>query len=129
MRISDWSSDVCSSDLVLADIIDSNKIAVAHLTEVFRQAALSKIITNAHRVNQGFMTIIPDKGEASDYYFIGAQAPEDCIRKHLEVVSQRMPQRFNLTPINDIHVLCSMNSGGVGDRSLHRSEEHTIELQ
>ncbi len=104
---------------VLVDIIDSKRVPVAHLTEVFRQAALSKIITNAHRVNQGLMPMVPDKGELSDFYFIEAQEPEDCIKKLLEVVSQRMPQKFNLGPINDIQVLCPMNRGGVGARSLN----------
>jgi exodeoxyribonuclease V alpha subunit len=48
---------------VLADIIDSKHVPVAQLTEVFRQALQSKIITNAHRVNQGQMPVIPEKGD------------------------------------------------------------------
>jgi exodeoxyribonuclease V alpha subunit len=99
---------------VLADIIASNAVPVVRLTEVFRQAAESRIIVNAHRINQGTM---PDlaRAESNDFYFVEAEDPEAGVRKMLEIVG--------FDPIRDIQVLCPMNRGGLGARSLN------IELQ
>ena len=107
---------------MLADIIASGAVPVVRLTEVFRQAAESRIITNAHRINQGQM---PDlaTAEAGDFYFVDAAEPEDGVRKLLAIVRERIPKRFGLDPIRDIQVLCPMNRGGLGARSLN------IELQ
>lgn len=70
---------------------------VVRLTEVFRQAAQSRIITNAHRINQGLM---PDlaSAEAVDFYFVDAAEPEDAVRKLLTIVQERIPKRFGLDP-------------------------------
>jgi len=108
---------------VLADMIASAAVPVVRLTEVFRQAAKSQVIVNAHRINQG---IIPDlrKPEAeSDFYFVEADDPETAVPRIIELVSNRIPRRFGLDPIRDVQVLCPMNRGGVGARSLN------IELQ
>ena len=108
---------------VLADMIASGAIPVVRLTEVFRQAAASRIIVNAHRINQG---VIPDlrKPEAqSDFYFVEADDSETAVARIIELVRTRIPRRFGLDPIHDIQVLCPMNRGGVGARSLN------IELQ
>jgi exodeoxyribonuclease V alpha subunit len=103
---------------VLADIIASGAVPVIRLTEVFRQAAASRIITNAHRINQGLMPemTVP---EGSDFYFIEAAEPEDALRKLLTMVSRRIPGRFGLDPVRDIQVLCPMNRGSLGARSLN----------
>ncbi len=104
---------------VLADIISSGAVPVVRLTEVFRQAAKSQIITTAHKINQG---IIPDLGKPngdSDFYFVQADDPETAVPKIVELVKTRIPQRFGLDPIRDIQVLCPMNRGGVGARSLN----------
>jgi exodeoxyribonuclease V alpha subunit len=103
---------------VLADIIASGTVPVVRLTEVFRQAAQSRIITNAHRINQG---LTPDltSAEADDFYFVDAAEPEDAVRKLLTIVQERIPKRFGLDPIRDIQVLCPMNRGGLGARSLN----------
>ena len=108
---------------VLADIIASGAVPVVRLTEVFRQAAQSRIITSAHRINQG---IIPDLARPegdSDFYFVPADDPETAVARIVELVKTRIPQRFGLDPIRDIQVLCPMNRGGVGARSLN------VELQ
>ena len=108
---------------VLADIIASAAVPVVRLTEVFRQAAMSRIIVNAHRINAG---IAPDLGKPdaiSDFYFVPADDPESAVPKVLELVRTRIPRRFGLDPIRDIQVLCPMNRGGVGARALN------IELQ
>ena len=108
---------------VLADIIGSDAIPVVRLTEVFRQAAQSKIITSAHRINQGQIPDLARPDGESDFYFVPAADPDQAVTRILEMVKTRIPKRFGLDPIRDIQVLCPMNRGGVGARSLN------IELQ
>ena len=108
---------------VLADIIASNLIPVVRLTEVFRQAAGSRVITNAHRINRGQMPELTNDRVLSDFYFIDAEEPEDGIGKIIAVVRDRIPKAFGLDAIRDVQVLCPMNRGGLGARSLN------IELQ
>jgi exodeoxyribonuclease V alpha subunit len=99
-------------------VIDSASLPVVHLTEIFRQAAQSRIITTAHRINRGAMPdLTPEEG--SDFYFVEANEPEDAVRKLLTIVSDRLPKRFGLNPISDVQVLCPMNRGGLGARSLN----------
>ena len=103
---------------VLADIIASGAVPVVRLTEVFRQAAESRIIVNAHRINQGLM---PEWAQdpASDFHFIECTDAEDAVAKILQIVRERIPARYGLDPIRDIQVLCPMNRGGLGARSLN----------
>ena len=103
---------------VLADIIGAGTIPVVRLTEVFRQAARSKIITSAHRINQGQMPDLTRPDGESDFYFVSASDPEQAVARILELVKTRIPKRFGLDPIRDLQVLCPMNRGGVGARSL-----------
>jgi exodeoxyribonuclease V alpha subunit len=108
---------------VLADIIGSGTVPVVRLTEVFRQAAQSRIITTAHQINQGR---IPDLGKVdgeTDFYFMPAEDPEDAVQKIINLVGKHIPRKFGLDPVRDVQVLCPMNRGGVGARSLN------IELQ
>jgi exodeoxyribonuclease V alpha subunit len=108
---------------VLADVISSGAVPVVRLTEVFRQAAQSHIITTAHRINQGLIPDLSPPGAESDFYFVQADDPETAVGRIVELVRTRIPKRFRLDPIRDIQVLCPMNRGGVGARSLN------IELQ
>ena len=108
---------------VLADIISSGAVPVVRLTEVFRQAAQSRIITTAHRINQGSIPDLSPPENESDFYFVQAEDPETAVVRIIELVKTRIPKRFGLDPIRDIQVLCPMNRGGVGARSLN------VELQ
>jgi exodeoxyribonuclease V alpha subunit len=108
---------------VLADIIASGAVPVVRLTEVFRQAAQSRIITAAHRINRGAIPDLAKPDGDSDFYFVQADDPETAVPLIIELVKTRVPRRFGLDPIRDIQVLCPMNRGGVGARSLN------IELQ
>jgi exodeoxyribonuclease V alpha subunit len=108
---------------VLADVISSGAVPVVRLTEVFRQAAQSRIITSAHRINQGSLPDLSTPETESDFYFVQAEDPETAVPRIIELVKTRIPKRFGLDPIRDIQVLCPMNRGGVGARSLN------IELQ
>jgi exodeoxyribonuclease V alpha subunit len=108
---------------VLADIIGSGAVPVVRLTEVFRQAAQSRIITTAHQINRGTM---PDLGRSdgdTDFYFVAAAEPGQAVEKIIDLVGKHIPRRFGFDPIRDVQVLCPMNRGGVGARSLN------IELQ
>jgi exodeoxyribonuclease V alpha subunit len=108
---------------VLADVIASDAVPVVRLTEIFRQAAQSRIITSAHDINRGSLPPLSRPEGESDFYFVEANDPEIAVRKIIDLVKTRIPQRFGLDPIRDIQVLCPMNRGGVGARSLN------IELQ
>ena len=108
---------------VLADIISSGAVPVMQLTEVFRQSAASKIITSAHQINDGRMPDLSPPDEETDFYFVPAADPEQAVPRIVDLVRNRIPRRFGFDPIKDIQVLCPMNRGGVGARSLN------IELQ
>jgi len=107
----------------LSDIINSGAVPVARLTEVFRQAASSRIISNAHRINQGELPLLPEPGEDSDYFHVEMRDPEDGVAKIIAMVKERIPKRFGLDPIRDVQVLAPMNKGVLGARNL------TIALQ
>lgn len=106
---------------VLGDIISARIAPVVRLTEVFRQAAASRIIVNAHRINRGEMpecVPIYETG-AADFLFADAQEPEVARQRLLEIVTEQIPRRFGLDPVRDIQVLCPMNRGVLGARSLN----------
>ena len=108
---------------VLADIIASAAVPVVRLTEIFRQAAKSRIITAAHQINRGR---IPDLGKVdveTDFYFMRAADPEQAVSRIIDLVTKHIPRKFGFDPIRDVQVLCPMNRGGVGARSLN------VELQ
>ncbi len=108
---------------VLADLIASGSVPVVRITQVFRQAEQSRIVISAHRMNQGSIPDLSPPGPNSDFYFVRADDPETAVMRIIELVKTRIPKRFGFDPIRDIQVLCPMNRGGVGARSLN------IELQ
>lgn len=108
------------SGAVLADLIASGKILTVRLTEIFRQAAHSKIIVNAHRVNQGRMPL-PNAMHHSDFFTMYAETPEEIHKKLLEVVAHRLPKFYKFDPIKDIQVLTPMNRGGLGTTALNQA--------
>ena len=104
---------------VLSDLIASGALPVVRLTEVFRQAAGSRIITNAHRVNAGEIPWLGRPEGMTDFYFVPADDAEAAVARVRELVTQRIPRRFGFDPIDDIQVLCPMNRGGAGARALN----------
>ncbi|MFL5200548.1 MAG: ATP-dependent RecD-like DNA helicase, partial [Microvirga sp.] len=104
---------------VLGDIIGSGRLPVARLTEVFRQAAASRIIVNAHRINRGEMPETPRAGENSDFFMVEIATPEEGVPKIIEMIRDRIPRRFGLDPIKDVQVLCPMIRGDLGARNLN----------
>jgi exodeoxyribonuclease V alpha subunit len=105
--------------MVLRHLIESKVVPVVRLTEVFRQAAHSRIITTAHRINEGFMPEMPAKQVESDFYFIDRAEPEQIAATLLDMVKTRIPGKFQFDPIRDIQVLCPMNRGSLGIRELN----------
>ncbi|HEY0790709.1 MAG TPA: ATP-dependent RecD-like DNA helicase [Chthoniobacterales bacterium] len=101
----------------LADIIRSNAVPVVQLTEIFRQAASSRIIVNAHRINSGQ---VPEAGgRESDFFLLERDEPDSIQATLLELVSRRIPQKLAADPITGIQVLCPMNRGSLGARGLN----------
>ena len=96
---------------------------VVRLTEVFRQAARSWIVTAAHGINRGAIPDLSRPEDGSDFHFVAAEDPETAVSRIVELVKTRIPRRFGLDPVRDIKVLCPTNRGGAGARSLN------IELQ
>jgi len=105
--------------MVLASIIDSGVVPVVRLTEVFRQAAHSRIITTAHRINEGHMPEMTAREAESDFYFIDRAEPEQIAATLLDMVKKRIPAKFGFDAIRDIQVLCPMNRGSLGIRELN----------
>src|SRR4051812_2450805 len=111
---------------VLTDIIDSKRVSVVRLTEVFRQAANSRIITTAHQVNAGRFPDLPAKDETSDFYFIERDEPEDILATLLETVHERIPRKFHLDPIRDVQVLCPMHRALLGVREMNLAQQNLL---
>jgi exodeoxyribonuclease V alpha subunit len=106
------------SGLVLADMIRSGKISTVRLMEIFRQAASSRIIINAHRINQGYMPEV-DTEKETDFYAIYRDEPEQVYETLIEVVTNRIPAKWGFNPTLDIQVLTPMNRGLLGNTSLN----------
>ena len=103
----------------LRDLIESGIVPVVRLTEVFRQAASSKIITSAHLIRQGKMPELRSAESGSDFYFVERETPEEIAATLVKMVQNRIPNHLNLNPIRDIQILCPMNRGSIGVRELN----------
>jgi exodeoxyribonuclease V alpha subunit len=112
---------------VLNDIIRSGVVPVVELNEIFRQAGTSRIIVNAHRINDGVMPELQqERGGLEDFYFIEQEDPEKALDVIMELASIRMPRRFSLDPINDIQVLSPMHKGVIGTENLNKALQKTL---
>ena len=110
----------------LTDLIDSGAVPVIRLTEVFRQAATSRIVRSAHQINQGVFPSLPARGEASDFYLVSAEEPEVIARTVVNLVQTRLPRKFNVDPVRDIQVLCPMNRGITGARGINQALQEAL---
>ena len=109
---------------VLRDIIDSGAVPVIRLTRIFRQAQSSRIVTNAHKINQG---IFPDisNGRQSDFFFIKQEDPEQAARDIVNIVKNRIPKAYGFST-NDIQVLAPMQRSVVGATNLNIALQEAI---
>lgn len=102
---------------VLADLIDSGVTAVIRLQTIFRQAANSLIIRNAHHINQGQMPETPK--EAQDFFLFVVEEADKAAEMLVEVVQKRAPLKFGFDPLDDMQVLAPMYNGAVGVHNLN----------
>jgi exodeoxyribonuclease V alpha subunit len=111
---------------VLGDLIGSGVLPVVRLTEVFRQAADSRIITTAHRIRRGQMPDMKEADPSSDFHFVERDDPEKIVATLVKLVQERIPKRFGLDPIRDVQVLCPMNRGSLGVRELNEALQRAL---
>jgi len=116
---------------VLKDILVSGSVPQVILTEIFRQARSSRIVTNAHRINAGQMPdMVPVPADSlSDFYFIEQEDPEKILATILALTSERIPRRFGFDPVDDIQVLSPMYRGVVGAENLNQQLQQTLNPQ
>ena len=103
---------------VLRDVIDSGTVTVVRLSVVFRQASESRIITNAHRINQGEMPNLKNVHDG-DFFFLDIEHPEEAAETIVDLVTRRLPERYDLDPVRDIQVLTPMYRGATGANALN----------
>ena len=131
---------------VLGDLIAAKALPLARLTDVFRQAAQSLIVINAHRINTGHMPLDkapePDSNNANDnspenpdspaaaaepdFYFIERDTPEQIVETILTLASDRIPKRFGLDPFQGVQVLTPMRRGELGVEALNAALKRTL---
>ncbi len=104
---------------VLRDLIASGAAPVTRLTEIFRQAAGSQIIVNAHRVNRGEMPVFSASPEKGDFFLFPAEDAQTAADWVIEVVTQRIPAQFGLDPLREIQTLAPMYRGPAGVSALN----------
>ncbi|MEI3478899.1 MAG: helix-hairpin-helix domain-containing protein [Bilophila sp.] len=105
---------------VLGDLIASGAMPVVELVEVFRQAAESEIVCNAHLINRGELPRLESsRDRLSDFYFMRQDDPERVADIIVNLVKNHIPRRFGLDPFDDIQVLAPMHKGTVGAANLN----------
>ncbi len=105
---------------VLKDIIASNVLPVAELSEIFRQSQESEIIRNAHFINSGQVpSLEANKNSLSDFYFIHQSDPQEVADMVTKLVKENIPRRFGVDPLEDIQVLTPMHKGSVGSENMN----------
>jgi exodeoxyribonuclease V alpha subunit len=111
--------------MVLRDVIAAGIVPVVRLDEIFRQAAQSLIVTNAHRIHDGEL---PDLGEAPaagpqadtrDFFLLREDDPAAAAQTVRDLVTQRLPARYGYSP-RDIQILCPMHRGDLGAANLNQ---------
>lgn len=110
---------------VLRDMITSQTMGVTMLNEIYRQAAGSRIITNAHKVNKGLFPDINNQSD-SDFFFLEAETPEEVLKNIIALIVQRLPQKYGFNPFHDIQVLTPMRKGLVGAENLNTVLQETL---
>lgn len=112
---------------VLRDIIDSGVFPVVRLTRIFRQAQSSRIIMNAHAINEGKFPDISN-GKNTDFFYIEKEDPEEAVQEIVRLVKNNLP-RYYKTPWNHIQVLTPMQKGIVGAANLNLALQEALNSQ
>jgi exodeoxyribonuclease V alpha subunit len=106
---------------VLQDLLSVPQIPAIRLTTIFRQAAQSRIVSNAHRVNRGEFPdlAIPSAGQAQDFFFLAEEDPEKLQQLIVDLALRRLPAKYGLDPRGDIQILTPMHRGPIGAGQLN----------
>jgi len=104
---------------VLADLIASGVLPVVRLERIFRQAARSLIVRNAHRINRGQVPLLPEDSRDADFFFIERDDPGALVNTVGELVQRRIPSAFGLDAVDDIQVMAPMHRGDAGVATLN----------
>jgi len=110
---------------VFADIIGSGIVETVYLTEIFRQAAESRIVKNAHRINSGEL---PEAQNDGDFFFLQRRTPEKTVETILELCSTRLPQKMGIDP-SQIQVLTPTRMYETGTVKLNRALQSALNPQ
>lgn len=113
---------------VLRDLIDSQTISTQTLKFIFRQGKGSKIISSAHSINEGYFPKLISE-PSDDFFFIESIEPEAVLDKIVEVVSKRIPSKYQFDPFKDIQVLAPMRKGIIGTESLNQKLQEVLNPQ
>lgn len=113
---------------LLGDLIDSGRVPVVRLTEVFRQAQQSRIVTNAHRINHGEFPSLgrAESHGAGDFYFVERAEPERAIATMKQLLTERIPRHFGLDSIDDVQVITPMHRGLLGTSHLNNELQELL---
>jgi exodeoxyribonuclease V alpha subunit len=111
---------------VLADVIASGAATVVRLTEIFRQAARSHIIVNAHRINQGVAPDLDGAGGDRDFFFVARDDAAEARATVVQLVAERIPARFGLDPRQGVQVLVPMHRGELGTVALNAALQERL---
>lgn len=111
--------------MVLYDLIRSGKVPCVKLTEIFRQAATSRIITSAHEINRGRVPDLKSQRDG-DFFFLETQSPEETRDLIVQLAQQRLPARYGFNPVQDIQVLTAMNRHLLGTKSLNEALQSAL---
>lgn len=109
---------------VLRDMIDSGAFPVVRLTRIFRQAQTSRIIMNAHRINEGRMPDISN-GKTSDFFFLENEDADAAVSQIVNLLQTKLPKYYHVEP-SQIQVLTPMQRGVVGATNLNLSLQEAL---
>lgn len=109
---------------VLKDLIASHYIPSVELKEIFRQAAQSLIVTNAHRIVKGEFPVLDDR--QNDFFFMNKSLESDIVGLVIQLAKQRLPDTYGFSPIDDIQVLCPTKMGMAGTKELNKQLQSAL---
>lgn len=109
---------------VLKDLIASHYIPSVELKEIFRQAAQSLIVTNAHRIVNGEFPVLDDR--QNDFFFMNKSLESDIAELVIQLAKQRLPDTYGFSPIDDIQVLCPTKMGMAGTKELNKQLQSAL---
>ncbi len=102
---------------ILRDLIAGGRVPMVELKEIFRQAAESLIVTNAHRIVRGEYPVLNDR--TKDFFFMPSDSEEKTQRLVIELCRSRLPKTYGFDALEDIQVLCPSKMGKVGTEKLN----------